>query len=132
MASKSRLGRGLGALFPSLPGEQPARPVTPAAKPQPKPQPKPAAKKPTEGKPAAKKPAQQQPAAGDQSSAPISPLSSTIPSMGAMTRHGDTVSKLAAPMTLQPEAAEHRPIAQNDVDTSSSAQSTKTDRKSVV
>ncbi|MGO4922190.1 ParB/RepB/Spo0J family partition protein [Bifidobacterium choerinum] len=125
MASKSRLGRGLGALFPSLPGEQPARPVTPAAKPQPKP----AAKKPTEGKPAAKQPAQQQPAAGDQSSAPISPLSSTIPSMGAMTRHGDTVSKLAAPMTLQPEAAEHRPIAQNDADTSSSAQSTKTSSK---
>lgn len=121
MASKSRLGRGLGALFPSLPGEQSAAPVTPPE------QPKKTAKTP---KPAPKKKTQAaapaQPVTGDQPSAPVSPLSSTIPSMGAMTRHSATVSKLAAPMTLQPEAAEHRPPAQggaDDADTQTTATS---------
>lgn len=106
MASKSRLGRGLGALFPSLPGEpheeDPAKPAAPAAVAEP-----PAARTP---KPAAKKQAKKAtPAAEEQPAGPISPLESTIPSMGTMTRNGDTVSKLAAPMTLQPEAAEHKP-----------------------
>ncbi|NBH70274.1 chromosome partitioning protein ParB, partial [Bifidobacterium pseudolongum] len=39
MASKSRLGRGLGALFPSLPGEEPAKPAAEAEPAAPAPQP---------------------------------------------------------------------------------------------
>ncbi|KFI60266.1 ParB/RepB/Spo0J family partition protein [Bifidobacterium cuniculi] len=113
MASKSRLGRGLGALFPSLPGEpeeEPTKAAAPTAVAEapaprkPKAQPKAAPK----GKAAA---AAATPAAEAQPTGPISPLESTIPSMGTMTRNGDTVSKLSAPMTLQPEAAEHKPAS---------------------
>lgn len=109
MASKSRLGRGLGALFPSLPGEEPAKPAAEPAAPAPQPARKrAAAAQPTRARKA-------QPTASAEAgkpAGPISPLESTIPSMGEMTRHAETVSKLAAPMTLQPEAAEHRSVAQ--------------------
>lgn len=107
MASKSRLGRGLGALFPSLPGEEPAKP---AAEPEPAaPAPQPARKRAAAAQPTCARKAQ--PADADKPAGSISPLESTIPSMGEMTRHAETVSKLAAPMTLQPEAAEHKPVA---------------------
>ena len=120
MASKSRLGRGLGALFPSLPGEQATAHTTPdetAAAPQQPQQPR----QPRQAKPKAAKPvaAGQPRAARDEQpqQGPVSPLSSTIPSMGEMTRHADTVSKLSAPMTLQPEAAEHRPVRETTAST---------------
>lgn len=127
MATKSRLGRGLGALFPALPGEQIKQPTT-----------KPAAPAVAEIKvdrtpartvveetaivrePAPAVPVVQQNAAAKKGAAqeapagPISPLSSTIPSMGTMSRNADTVSTLARPMTLQPEAAEHRPVEQSE------------------
>ncbi|PKU92462.1 chromosome partitioning protein ParB [Bifidobacterium pseudolongum subsp. globosum] len=111
MVSKSRLGRGLGALFPSLPGEEPAKP---AAEPEPAaPTPQPARKRAAAAQPThARKAQPAAPAEADKPAGPVSPLESTIPSMGEMTRHAATVSKLAAPMTLQPEAAEHRPVAQ--------------------
>lgn len=132
MASKSRLGRGLGALFPSLPGEQPDS-VTPPEQPK-----KQTPKQPTQPTPAKPqpKPAKQQQtpaaasAASEQPATPVSPLSSTIPSMGTMTRHGETVSKLAAPMTLQPEAAEHRPAAQTAEQSSQSRSTSATSSSS--
>lgn len=108
MASKSRLGRGLGALFPSLPGEEPAKPAAEAEPAAPAPQP--ARKRVATAQPTRARKAQ--PAEADKPAGSISPLESTIPSMGEMTRHAETVSKLAAPMTLQPEAAEHKPVAQ--------------------
>lgn len=117
MASKSRLGRGLGALFPTLPDEQEFQHEAQAAKPEPaKPEP---AKKTTARKTAKKAPSKPAKAATEPKKVPydpeayadvdgsISPLSSTIPSMGAMTIHAETVNKLSAPMTLQPQAAEH-------------------------
>lgn len=126
MASKSRLGRGLGALFPSLPGEEPAKPATevePAA-----PTPQPARKRAAAARPTRTRKAQPTaPVEASKPAGPISPLESTIPSMGEMTRHAQTVSKLAAPMTLQPEAAEHKPVAQAPAEPPAkpSAQSTK-------
>ena len=111
MASKSRLGRGLGALFPSLPGEEPAKPAVEPEEPAPAPQP--VRKRAAAGRPTRTRKAQPAaPAETAMPAGPISPLESTIPSMGEMTRHAETVSKLAAPMTLQPEAAEHKPVAQ--------------------
>ena len=124
MASKSRLGRGLGALFPTLPDEQEFQHEAQAAKPEPtKPEP---AKKTTARKAAKKAPSKPSKAATEPKKAPydpeayadvdgpISPLSSTIPSMGAMTIHAETVNKLSAPMTLQPQAAEHHAAQQPD------------------
>lgn len=120
MASKSRLGRGLGALFPTLPDEQeiqhetqaaaqPQNNAKPAAAPQRK-----AAEKPAQAAKSAQKPAEKSAASSESASVsvegPISPLSSTIPSMGEMTIHAETVNKLSAPMTLQPQAAEHHPV----------------------
>lgn len=80
MTTKSRLGRGLGALFPSLPGHEEESHTQPTS------------------------------THDEQPTGVTSPLSSTIPSMGTMERHAETVSKLAAPLTLQPEAAVHRPV----------------------
>ena len=109
MASKSRLGRGLGALFPTLPDEQEFQHEAQAAKPEPtKPEP---AKKTTARKAAKKAPSKPSKAATEPKKAPydpeayadvdgpISPLSSTIPSMGAMTIHAETVNKLSAAAT---------------------------------
>lgn len=124
MASKSRLGRGLGALFPTLPDEQEFQHEAQAAKPEPtKPEP---AKRVTVRKAAKKTPSKPAEAATEPKKAPydpdaymdvdgpISPLSSTIPPMGAMTIHAETVNKLSAPMTLQPQAAEHHAAQQTD------------------
>ncbi|KOA56267.1 ParB/RepB/Spo0J family partition protein [Bifidobacterium animalis] len=119
MASKSRLGRGLGALFPTLPDEQEFQHEAQAVKPEP-------AKRTTARKTAKKAPSKPAKAATGPKKAPydpeayadvdgpISPLSSTIPSMGAMTIHAETVNKLSAPMTLQPQAAEHHVAQQPD------------------
>ena len=124
MASKSRLGRGLGALFPTLPDEQEFQHEAQVVKPEPtKPEP---AKRTTARKTAKKAPSKPAKAATGPKKAPydpeayadvdgpISPLSSTIPSMGAMTIHAETVNKLSAPMTLQPQAAEHHVAQQPD------------------
>ncbi|NEG69975.1 ParB/RepB/Spo0J family partition protein [Bifidobacterium choloepi] len=167
MAAKSRLGRGLGALFPALPDEQDlvapkkspvaeeessdkkndssARPKT-AAKPTVKKATAPAKKQPAakkaarktgtkadsltagsagrvdsrpasptasaEGAPATESKRERQGEVGvatdAQQEGPVSPLESTIPSMGTMTRNASTVSMLSRPMTLQPEAAVHK------------------------
>lgn len=117
MASKSRLGRGLGALFPTLPGEQETKHEPAAATPAPgEPERTPKTTGAKEATPQARhdKPAKPvRPRAPYDANAyanaegPISPLSSTIPSMGELTIHAETVNKLAAPMTLQPQAAQH-------------------------
>lgn len=141
MAAKSRLGRGLGALFPALPGEQIKQPV---AHPESEPT---TTVTPTVSSKAGKTTVQEQPAkrASQQPSAAatapvksstkvdehhegnegvVSPLSTTIPSMGTMSRNADTVSMLSRPMTLQPQAAEHRLVApKTDTDTNSPAKS---------
>ncbi|RSX54530.1 chromosome partitioning protein ParB [Bifidobacterium dolichotidis] len=112
MSGKSRLGRGLGALFPSLPEEnelehsfgaqepveapEPAQPVQQPAKPRSKAKPRKVAEPVS------------QPQESEEPEGPVSPLSSTIPSMGEMTRNAETVSRLSKPLTLTPEAAEHK------------------------
>lgn len=128
MASKSRLGRGLGALFPSLPGEEPAKP---AAEPEPAaPVPQPARKRAAAAQPTRARKAQA--ADADKPAGPISPLESTIPSMGEMTRHAETVSKLAEPMTLQPEAAEHKPVAQTPAKSQATAPAAKSAKRAAM
>lgn len=71
MASKSRLGRGLGALFPTLPDEQEFQHEAQAAKPEPtKPEP---AKKTTARKAAKKAPSKPSKAATEPKKAPYDP-----------------------------------------------------------
>lgn len=135
--AKSRLGRGLGALFPALPGEQLKTKQGDAAQKNEAPTPQEAAEaadlaaqaaqQATSGEPAAVAAAapngtaqaddaaqgaaqsqSQEEAQQAEPEAPISPLDSTIPSMGEMTRNADTVSRLSKPMTLTPQAAEHK------------------------